>query len=159
MVTLRYVDTLVPRPRWRVNLAKRVTPRLSLGVEYNPVVGEYSPTGNWIAHVQDHKWPMISFGTSSDRIGTPPGNQAFYVTFARGFGVVAPYLSINYSEFERGLNFPFGVNIALHPGWDLLPMHDGRKSHLLLTYKRPEFSVSALWIWLKRPGLSISFGF
>ena len=159
MFTVRYVDTEIDRPRWRINAAARVTPRLSLGIEYNPVVNEINPTGNWLAHLETDKLPMVSFGTSSDRIGTPEGNQAYFVTFAKGFGRIAPYVSVNYSEFERGFNFPFGVNIGLHPTWDLLAMHDGRKTHLLLTYKTPNYNVSLMWIWLERPGVSISWGF
>lgn len=159
MLTVRYVDTEIDRPRWRVNAAARVTPRLSLGLEWNPVVKEVSPTFNWIASLETEKHPMVSFGTSSDRIGTPEGNQAYFVTFAKGFGKFAPYVSVNYSEFEQGFNFPFGVNIWLHPNWDLLPMHDGRRTHLLLTYKQPNYNISLMMIWMKRPGISVSIGF
>lgn len=102
---------------------------------------------------------MVSVGTSSDRIGTPEGTRAYYVTLAKGYGRVAPYLSVNYSEFEDGVNFPFGVNVGLAPTWDALFMNDGRKSHLLLTYKQPGYSVTLMSIWLKRPGISFSIGF
>jgi hypothetical protein len=63
---------------------------------------------------------MISLGTSSDRIGTPPGPHAYYITFAKGIDKlrIAPYLSINYSEFEQRINFPFGVNVGLTTQWD-----------------------------------------
>lgn len=155
------MDTPVRRPRWRINAATRVTPRLSLGVEYNAVEGEWSPTGNWIANTESERWPLVSFGTSSDRIGTPEGNQAYFVTFAKSLPnfPAAPYVSINYSEFENGFNFPFGVNFNLAPNWDFLAMNDGRNSHLLLTYRQPDFSISLLSIWLKRPGISISWGY
>lgn len=161
MFTVRYVDTPVRRPRWRFNAATRVTPRLSLGIEYNAVEGEWSPTGNWIAHTESEKWPLVSFGTSSDRIGTPEGNQAYFVTFAKSVPGLkaAPYLSVNYSEFAKGFNFPFGVNLALTEKLDLLAMNDGRKSHLLLTLRQPDYNISLLYIWLKRPGISVSWGF
>lgn len=161
MFTVRYVDTPIRRPRWRFNAATRVTPRLSLGVEYNAVEGEWSPTGNWIACTETPNLPLVSFGTSSDRIGTPEGNQAYSVTFAKSIPGVkaAPYLSVNYSEFEKGFNFPFGVNFSLAEKWDLLAMNDGRKSHLLLTFRQPDYSISLLYIWLKRPGISVSWGF
>ncbi|MCW5943986.1 MAG: hypothetical protein KIS66_17280 [Fimbriimonadaceae bacterium] len=157
------MDTTVARPRWRLNLARRLGPRLSLGFEYNLVVGEFSPTANWIASPETATSPLVTFGTSSDRIFTPKGNQAYYATFAKAFHgtPLAPYVSLNYSGFERGLNFPFGVNIALHPKWDLLPMNDGRRSHLLLTYKQASFNVSLLAVDLQRPklGLSLGWGF
>ncbi len=159
MLTVRYVDTAIDRPRWRVNAAVRAMPRLSLGLEWNPVVEEVSPTFNWIAALETERTPIVSVGTSSDRIGTPEGNYAYFATFAKGFGRFAPYVSVNYSQFENGFNFPYGVNVALHPQWDLLHMHDGRRTHLLLTYKQPSYNLSLMLIWLKRPGISVSFGF
>lgn len=107
--------------------------------------------------------PLISFGTSSDRIFTPEGNQTVFVTFAKGIPnlPVAPYLSVNYSEFERGLNFPFGVNVALNEAFDFLTMNDGRRTHALLTYKTKTTNYTFMAIDLKRPrfGVSIGFGF
>lgn len=104
---------------------------------------------------------MVSLGTSSDRIGTPAGPHAYYVTFAKSLTELklGTYVSVNYSEFDQRLNFPFGASCQLFPGVTTLFMNDGRKSHLLLTYSQQDWSVSAMWIWLKRPGISISFGF
>lgn len=155
------MDTDIPRPRWRFNVGYRLTPRLQVGLEYNPVVGEALFAGNWIAHVETDRMPMINFGTSSDRIGTPEGNRAYFVTFAKSLPRLraAPYVSVSYSEYEKALLFPFGVNVALSREFDLLPMYDGRHSHLLLTYKQSSYSVTLMWAWLKRPGISVSFGF
>lgn len=69
------------------------------------------------------------------------------------------YLRINYSEYDRRLNVPFGVNYLVAPGLTTLFMHDGQKSHLLLTYSKEKWSISAMWVWFKHPGISISFGF
>ncbi len=104
---------------------------------------------------------MINFGTSSDRIGTPPGPHAYFLTFAKGYSELkaAPYFSINYSEFDHKINFPFGANVGISPKWDAMFMNDGRKSHLLMTYKGNDFNVSLMWIWFKHPGISISWGF
>ena len=154
------MDTEVERPRWRFNAAYRLTPRLSAGIEYNPVVAEVNPTANWIATPEGPSHPMVSFGTSSDRIFTPKGNQAYFVTFAKSVpGTrLAPYVSVNYSENEAGFNFPFGVNIGLSEVVDLLPMNDGRKCHLLLTFKQPTTNVTLIAVDLGRPRLGISFG-
>jgi len=105
--------------------------------------------------------PMINLGTSSDRIGTPPGPHAYYMTFAKGIEKwrVAPYMSINYSEYDRRINFPFGVNVGLDKRWDAMYMNDGHKSHILLTYKGGNYNLSLMWIWLKHPGISVSWGF
>jgi hypothetical protein len=138
-------------------------PRLSLGAEFNPAVGEVLATANWIEHVETDRWPMVSFGTSSDRIFTDEGNRAYYMSFAKSLPgtTIAPYLSVNYSESERGFNVPFGINLGLHPQWDLLPMHDGRRTHLLLTYKTSAMNTTFMLIDLRRPrfGISVGFGF
>lgn len=115
--------------------------------------------GNLILQTETENRPHISLGTSSDRIGTPEGPKSYYATFAKALPGVAPYVSINYSEFEDGFNFPFGASFALNSTFDLLAMNDGRKSHLLLTYKQPSYNLSLMWIWLRRPGISVSFGF
>lgn len=104
---------------------------------------------------------MINFNVSSDRLGTPKGPMSYGITFAKGFQnpKIAPYISVRYSEYENGFNFPFGVNIQLNNEWSLMPMNDGRKSHVLLTYSKPSYSVSLMLIWLKHPGISFSWGF
>ncbi len=157
------MDTDAARPRWRFNAAHRLTPRLSVGLEFNPAVSEVNPIANWIAHTEMGNIPMISFGTSSDRIFSPKGSQATYVTFAKGFpGTgLAPYVSISYSEFENRILLPFGVNVALNERIDLLPMNDGRRTHLLLTYKAEKANLPLMAIDLKRPrfGVSVGWGF
>ncbi|HZP80990.1 MAG TPA: hypothetical protein VFB21_05075 [Chthonomonadaceae bacterium] len=158
---MRYADTPEARPRWRFNAAYRLTPRFQAGIEYNPVVHEIVPTANWLLNRESARWPLLTLGTSSDRIGSREGTHAYYLTLARGIPRyhVAPYVSLNYSEQDRGVNFPFGVNIALGGQWDLLPMNDGRRSHLLLTYKEKNWNVSLIAVYLKHPGVSIGFAF
>jgi len=153
------VNTEIKRPRWRFNAAFRLTPRLQVGLEYNPVVNEILPTANWILQPETESLPLITLGTSSDRIGTPEGNHAFYVSFAKSReGVpIAPYVSVSYSEFKRGLEFPFGANIRLAHQWDLLPMNDGRHTHLLLTYKQAGYNVTFMLNWMKLPGISVGW--
>ena len=130
-------------------------------MEYNPNAREVGPLVNWMINYESEKWPMVNFGTSSDRIGTPIGPRAYYVTFAKTITSlnIVPYASINYSEFDAGFNFPFGANVFLDKHWVLLPMFDGRKTHLLLTYRGDSFSVSLIWVWLKHPGIGMSWGF
>jgi len=104
---------------------------------------------------------MISLGTSSDRIGTREDDRAYYATLAKSFASVgiAPYLSINYSESDDGFNFPFGANYKINERFGIMGMYDGHKSHLILNFYQDEFTVGLMWIWLKRPGLSVSWGF
>lgn len=124
-------------------------------------MGEVGPIANWIAAPETERTPMVSFGTSSDRIFSPEGMQSYYVTVAKGFpeAKLAPYISVSYSEWEQRLLFPFGVNIALAPEWDLLPMHDGRNTHLLLTYKQANYNITGMLVKMRHPGISIGFGF
>lgn len=149
------------RPRWRFNAAYRITPRFQAGIEYNPVVNEIVPTANWILNRASPRLPLVVLGTSSDRIGSKEGTHAYFLTLAQGIPRLrlAPYFSVNYSETDRGLNFPFGVNIALGGQWDLLPMNDGRRSHLILTYKEKNWNISLIAVYLKHPGVSIGFAF
>ncbi len=103
----------------------------------------------------------MNLGTSSDRIGTGKGPHAYYLTFAKNFSDLrlGPYVSINYSEADKQINFPFGLSYGLALQLTTMFMNDGRKSHLLLTYAKETWSVSAMWIWFRYPGISVSFGF
>jgi hypothetical protein len=157
----RWVDTDLPRPRWRFTGTYRFTPRLQAGLEWNPAADEVGFIGNYMIAPETDKTPMVNLGTSSDRIGTPKGPKAYYVTLAKGFpeAKIGAYVSLNYSEFDRGFNLPFGATYQIAPGWSTMFMNDGRKSHLLLTHSTPNWSASLMWIWFKHPGVSISWGF
>lgn len=161
MFSARYVDTKLERPRYRFTGTYRFTPRLQAGLEWNPAAEEVGFIGNYILAVEGENTPMINVGTSSDRIGTPKGPKAYYVTFAKGFPEqkLSAYMSVNYSEFDKGINFPFGASYGIAPGWTTMFMNDGRKSHLLLTRSQESYSVSLMWIWFRHPGISVSWGF
>lgn len=149
------------RPRWRFNLAYGLTDRLLIGLEYNAVVSELSPTANYTLLFETADQPMISLGTSSDRIFSPEGTRSYTITFGKSLpnSRISPYLSINYSSWERGFNFPFGVNFAVHSQWDAMIQHDGRNTHWLLTYKTGEVSTSLLLVKGRYWGLSLGLRF
>ncbi|MGV3617296.1 MAG: hypothetical protein ACO1SV_18365 [Fimbriimonas sp.] len=130
-------------------------------MEWNPGAEEVNPVANWIVTPETATTPMVSLGTSSDRIFSPPHTQAYFVTLAKGLPQyrLGPYVGISYSEWEDTLLFPFGLNVSLAPQWDLLGMNDGRNSHLLLTYKLPTTNVSLMLIKMRHPGLSLGFSF
>lgn len=104
---------------------------------------------------------MVSFGTSSDRIFSPESTRSYYMTVAKNVPSLraAPYFSLYYSEWEDRFIFPFGANVALHEQWDLLPMNDGRNTHLLLTYKLESSNITLMLIKMRHPGISYGFGF
>lgn len=143
----------------RFTAARAFTPRLRLGVEYNAVEDEVGLIGSYLLQTEGENRPLITLGTSSDRIFSPPGTQAYFVTAAKGFGRWAPYVGASYSEWEEQVIFPFGVNYAACEEWDALFMNDGRNSHLLLTRKFEQFSVTGLLIKMEYPGISISARF
>lgn len=125
------------------------------------MVGEVGFRATYVALRETEALPQVHFGTSSDRIGTPKGKQQYSVTFAKALpGTPAsPYVSITYSEFDKQLVFPFGMNIQVDRNWSLLGMHDGRKSHLLLNYGAEDFYVQLGWIWFRRASVTVGFGF
>ena len=138
----------------------RFVPRFQAGFEYNVAADEIAPIANWIISPETPKYPMVSFNVSSDRLGTPKGPMGYGLTFARGFERlhVAPYVTVRYSEFEHGINFPVGMNIQIDKQWSLLPLNDGRKSHILLTYSQKNYSLSLMYVWFRHPGISVSAG-
>jgi hypothetical protein len=157
----RYVDTEMPRPRWRVTGSYRVLPRLLLGVEWNPDADEVVPLATWFVLTETDRRPAAFFGTSSDRIGSPEGTQAYYFTAAKRFDAIrtSTYVSLNYSEWDEGWNVPFGVNVELGRGFSAQPMYDGQRTHLLATYATDRWSATAMWVWLDTFGVAASFGF
>jgi hypothetical protein len=150
----------VDRARWRTTLDYRVTPRLQLGLEYNPGANELAPRGNWFAQTETDARPGIIFGVSSDRIGTPSG-QAYFVTFSKqvGASAFAPYVSLNYSGHDREFNFPFGASLGLSRNWTLTPMYDGRRGHTTLTWSGEQTSLTLIAAFNRRFGLSLGRNF
>jgi hypothetical protein len=155
------VDTRLPRPRWRTTLDFRLSPTLQAGIEINPGAEEVGFRGNWFAVRETPRLPAVVFGTSSDRIGTPSGYQSYFVTFSKQFEnlPIAPYISLNYSEFERGMTFPFGVSLSLGREWLLMPMYDGHASHTVLTWSGRSESIGLVLAWNRQFGITFSYGF
>lgn len=138
----------------------RATPRLQVGVEGNIAAEEVGPLLNWIVTHETEKTPLVTFGTSSDRIFSPKGEQAYYLTLAKGIhgSNLAPYAGMSWSTWEDRMLFPVGVNVALDKEWDALQMYDGRNSHFLLTYKQASSNVSLVLVKMKHIGLSVGYG-
>ena len=139
----------------------RVIPTLQLGVEVNPVAGEVGPLATCFLLTETERRPAVFLGTSSDRIGSPKGTQAYYITGAKYVPAlrVSPYASLNYSEWDDGWNLPFGANIELGRGFSIQPMYDGNRTHLLGTYATERISTTLVWAWLERAGIAMSVGF
>ena len=159
--SLRYVDTDLTRPRWRATATYRVVPTVQAGVEWNPAAGEVGPLATWFFLAEGPRTPAAFVGTSSDRIGSPKGKRAYFVTAAKNLDPVpaSVYASVNYSEWDSGWNVPFGANFEVVPRVTIQPMYDGHRTHLLGMYADDRFSVTVILAWLERAGVAISAGF
>ncbi len=161
MAAYRFADTVEKRPRHRFTLDFQLTPNFQPGLEYNAEVGEVGIRATWLLQRESETRPQIHANTSSDRIGTPEGYQQYSVTFAKSLhgSPLAGYVSLTYSEFDRGLVVPFGVSWQLSPEWSALALNDGRRSHLLVTRSSESWYVQAAWIWFERFGFTVGWGF
>jgi len=130
-------------------------------VEFNPGESEVGPLVTWFLVTERGARPGIFLGTSSDRIGTPAGEQSYYATATRSLpGLPASaYVTLNYSEYDDGLNVPFGGTLELPARLSLRGMYDGQRTHAMLTHASAHWSASFLLVWLERPGVSISLAF
>jgi hypothetical protein len=160
-LSLRYVDTELDRPRWRSTASYRVLPTLQIGAEYNIAAAEVGPIATWFFLTEEGRRPAAFMGTSSDRIGSPEGTQAYYLTLAKNLDPVpvSAYGTVNYSEWDEGWNYPFGANIEVIPRVTIQPMYDGHRTHLLGTYAAERFSVTLIYAWLENAGIAASVGF
>ena len=114
---------------------------------------------SWIALPESAGRPQIHFNTSSDRIGTPKGRQQYSVTVAKTLRrtPLAPYISLTYSEFNKGLVVPFGLNCQFSERWSALALNDGSKSHMLLNYSARDHYAQLGWIWLRHPSVTVGW--
>ncbi len=160
MFSARFVDTALERARWRFTANYRVLRTLQLGVEFNAAAEELGPLLTWYWLTETHTKPALFAGTSSDRIGSPPHTQSYYLTLAKHIPrtPLAPYVSLNYSEWDKGFNVPFGANITLPKNFALRPMFDGARAHLVLTYYHRQSSFSAMYVWFEKIGVAMSLG-
>lgn len=161
MFSGRYVDTDVERARWRFTANYRVLDSLQLGVEFNAVVEEINLLVTWFLITETERAPAVLLGTSSDRIGSPEGAQAYYATASKSFSGLglSTYLSLNYSEWDDGFNVPFGAAKEIGLGFATRYMYDGQRSHALLDYNLDHVGVSLMWVWLETFGVALHGGF
>ena len=110
---------------------------------------------------EDERRPGLFLGTSSDRIGSPEGEQAYFLTASKRHPhwPVSAYVSLNYSEWDEDFNVPFGVEVELGENFSLRPMYDGDRTHLMVNILGRHVTTSLLWVWLERFGISFSVNF
>ena len=160
---VRVIPNVIDRAKWRNTLTYRFHPRLTGGVEYNPLAGKVSPLANLVALTETHRRPALILGTSSDRIGTPSG-QSFYATLSKNLkhatGLpVAPYLGVAYGTYEDRLRPIGGLNLNLAERWSSTILFDGVRVHPLLNYTRGRHQLGLIFERGPHPGASYSVSF
>jgi hypothetical protein len=163
-VGVRLLTGQVDRAAVRATFIYRWHPRVHVGLEYNPKVGEVHPLVTFIPVTETANRPAVIVGISSDRIGTPSGTS-FYVTASKDLegwtGLpIAPYAGMVYGTYEDKLRPIGGLNIRLPKSFGALFQFDGVKLHSALTYTfNATHSVTFLLIRNKQPGLTYTFSF
>ena len=132
-----------------------------MGLELNPKAEELGPLFTIFLFTETERAPALFLGTSSDRIGSPAGKQAYFATLSKYIPALhaSLYASLNYSQWDDGFNLPVGFDVALGKGFSVRPMYDGDRSHLLLNYFAEQFGVSLMYVWLETPGIALFYGF
>ncbi len=149
------------RPQWRFTANYSLHHRLQVGVELNPKAGEAGPLFTLFLLTETETRPALFLGTSSDRIGSPAGEQSYFATVSKYIPRLRTsfYGSLNYSEWDGGINVPFGVGVELGKGFSFRPMYDGDRGHVMLNFFAAKYGVSLMYVWLETIGVSLSLGF
>lgn len=159
----RFIPNEIDRAKWRNTLTYQVSPRLSVGIEYNPLAGKMSPLANFVAITETENRPALILGTSSDRIGTPSG-QSFYGTFSKNLesltGLpISPYFGVTYGTFDDKFRPIGGLNIALPKGFSSTILFDGVKVHPLVGYSRGRHQFGFMLVEGRSAGANYSVSF
>ena len=160
---VRLIANQIDRAKWRNTLTYRFHPRVTVGIEYNPLAKKVSPLANVVAITETDVRPALILGTSSDRIGTPSG-QSFYATFSkslkRSTGLpVAPYVGVAYGTYEDRARIIGGLNITLSDRWSSTILFDGVRIHPLLNYTFGRHQLGMILERGRNPGISYSISF
>ena len=160
---VRLIANQIDRAKWRNTLTYRFHPRVTVGIEYNPLATKVSPLANVVAITETDVRPALILGTSSDRIGTPSG-QSFYATFSKSLkrltGLpVAPYVGVAYGTYEDRARIIGGLNITLSDRWSSTILFDGARIHPLLNYTFGRHQLGMILERGRNPGISYSISF
>lgn len=143
--------------RHRVTLDRAVTPRLTMGLEWNPSTGEVQPRGSWFATPQTRTAPSVALGATADRLSTARGHAAFATFAYRPEGSrLTPFVSFKYATASRMGAFPFGANLDLGRGLTFQAQNDGEYTHLVLSRSDAGSTVAVHLARTRHPGLQIT---
>ena len=159
----RFVEGQIDRAKWRNTMTVRIAPRLSVGVEFNPLASDWSPLANWLAVEETERRPALIFGTSSDRIGTSHG-QSFYGTLSKNLEKwikipIAPYAGATYGTYDDKFRAIGGANIQWMPKASSLIIFDGVDIHPTFSWTEGRHVLTFLLVDMEHPGVSYSYSF
>ena len=160
---VRVIANQIDRAKWRNTLTYRFHPRLTAGIEYNPLAKSVSPLANVVAITETHIRPALIIGTSSDRIGTPSG-QSFYATLSKSLkhhtGLpISPYVGVAYGTFDDRTRAIGGLNISFSESWTSTILFDGVRVHPLVNYTHGRHQFGVILERGRNPGVSYSVSF
>lgn len=160
---VRVIANQIDRAKWRNTLTYRIHPRVTAGIEYNPLAKKVSPIANVVAITETHQRPALILGTSSDRIGTPAG-QSFYATLSKNLKhatdlPISPYVGVAYGTYEDRARIIGGLNITLSERWSSTILFDGVRVHPLLNYTYGRHQFGMILERGRHPGTSYSISF
>jgi hypothetical protein len=161
--SIRGLTNQIDRAKLRTTLTYRLHPRLSVGIEYNPLADDVHLLANLVAITETERRPALILGTSSDRIGTPKG-QTYYATVSKNLSnelklPLAPYVGIAYSSYEDRFLAIGGLNINFTDRFSSQIIFDGVKVHPTLNYNWGRHVFTFLLAQGKNPGVSYSISF
>ncbi len=159
----RYIPEQVDRAKLRFTLTYRLHPRITAGVEYNPLADDVHPLANILVLEETRGRPAFVIGTSTDRIGTPAG-QAYYGLFSKNLKretklPIAPYVGFMYGTYEDRWRPVGGLNVGFSERWTTLTTFDGVHGHQLINYAHGRHVLSFLLVRFKQAGFSYSITF
>ncbi|MBD0372437.1 MAG: hypothetical protein ICV60_16455 [Pyrinomonadaceae bacterium] len=160
---VRAIANQIDRATWRNTLTYRFHPRITAGIEYNPLAGKVSPLANIVAITEMEKRPALILGTSSDRIGTSFG-QSYYATLSKNLrpatGLpIAPYIGVAYGTFEDCFRVIGGLNINFKERWSSTILFDGVRVHPIVSYTWGRHQFGVIFERGRNPGASYSLSF
>lgn len=159
----RGIPQEIDRAKLRFTLTYRLHPRITAGVEYNPLADDVHPLANILVMDETLRRPAMIIGTSTDRIGTPSG-QAYYATFSKNLKretrlPIAPYAGVMYGTYQDRFRPIGGVNVGITERFTLLTTYDGVHGHQMVNYSYGRNVFSYLLVRFRRPGVSWSITF
>ena len=145
------------------SLRYEVTQDITVGLDYRPLVDDFSLAANWRAISEQGDWkPSIIFGTSNDDFDDI-WSQSYYVTASKYLGELAgfqlsPYGGATYIEELSDLRPVGGLNIRKGV-WSAMYQYSGTTDHLSISRQLGRHTASLILWGMEKPGIAWTYRF